>query len=332
MLERAVVVAVVREKDPARLGPLVEGLLEGGVEALEITAPSPGCFDLLRALVARGVPKTVALGVGTVTTVDDLARALDAGGSFVVSPHTEPKLIEATIATGLISIPGAMTPTEILTAHRAGGDVIKVFPLRSLGGAEYIRQVKGPLPEIPLWASGGIGIEEIGDLVEAGVVLIGLTGALTADLGADVRKAARARMEKAIASLRAAHQGRTLLEIRGTRTIQIGLEQIAHAPELERVALESIAPDRRGQAVRIRSFLELAGIAREAEVELASEGGGFRRVMRADPLYQGGVLHYATDGRPLGRAEGGPLRLFVATGATSCDNVKALSQIKVVPS
>src|SRR5689334_22479776 len=115
-LADAVLVAVVRETSEARAEALVEALLEAGIRALEITATTPGCFEILKRL-AGGAPGST-LGAGTVLSAEDAVRAADAGVSFVVSPHTDAAVVDAAHRAGLVAIPGALTPTEIVAAHR----------------------------------------------------------------------------------------------------------------------------------------------------------------------------------------------------------------------
>jgi 2-dehydro-3-deoxyphosphogluconate aldolase/(4S)-4-hydroxy-2-oxoglutarate aldolase len=325
-----VLVAVVREQSEERAHAMVRGALEGGIRALEITVPTPGCFSMLARLAGERSPPIS--GVGTVRTIEDVRRAKDAGASFIVSPHTDVVLIEAAHEAGLIAIPGALTPTEIIGAERAGGDFIKIFPVSAVGGASYVRQLRGPLPGVRLWVSGTVQLEEIEAYVAADTQLIGLTSALFADVAGDIERIVRARTEKALLALECARTSGPLLQIRGAQPLSIGLEELRRLPEADRVDLASVLPERRGQAARIRPLLEAAGVPEQAEVELRSIDGAFRRVVSAKSLYASGYLHFATDGQPLPRSAGGPLRLYIVGGDTACDNVKALSQITVVRS
>lgn len=318
-LEAAAIVAVVRDKEASRAAELVEALLAAGIRALEVTAPTPGCFDLLKKHAGSGA----VLGVGTVVEPIDVSRAAGAGAQFIVAPNFDPKIIAAAHDAGLVAIPGAMTPTEIYAAHKAGAEFVKIFPVSAIGGAKFVRLLRGPLPNIPLWVSGSVAIEEIPEYLDAGVKLIGLTNALTAGDPAEIGE----RVARALAM----KKSRTLLLIEGPagRKIEVDSATLASLPASEHVALGELVPGRRGDAIRLRMLLERAGIPREASVEVESDDGAFKRTSPAAALYDGGLLHHATDGASLSREAGGPLRLYVAGGVSGCDNVKALARIAV---
>jgi 2-dehydro-3-deoxyphosphogluconate aldolase / (4S)-4-hydroxy-2-oxoglutarate aldolase len=331
-LADAVLVAVVREVSEARAQAFSEALLEGGLRALEITANTPGAFAALESLDRAGASRHAVLGIGTVKTSEDVARTRAAGGAFVVSPHTDPSIIESAHRDELVAIPGALTPTEIMAARTAGADFVKIFPVSAVGGARYLRLLRAPLGGLPLWVSGSVALEEIEEMVGAGAALIGLTSALLADLPDDLaaaRTAVRARAQSALEALARAKSGRPLLTIRGAEgSKHFALSEIRGG---ERARLEDLLPERRGNAVRLRSFLEVARVPPGAMVEVRSADGAFVRQVAAKTLLDGGWLHYATDGEPLPRSAGGPLRLYVIGGDSSCDNVKGLAEIAVLP-
>ncbi len=329
-LVEACIVGVVREVDPSRAEQIASGLLEGGLRAVEITADTPGCFEIVRGLASRAKPPLTVIGVGTVKTEDEVARAHAAGARFVVSPHTDEALIRRARALGLVSIPGAMTPTEILRARAAGADLVKLFPIATLGGARFVELIRGPLGEVPLWVSGGVGLEDIELYVDAGVTLIGLTSALTARLGDDARAGAARRGARAVAALIQAKEGGSLLTILGpTVKVQTGWHELRRLPESERTALDAVVPGRQGDAARLRTLLSSAGIPSDAQVKIRSQDG-FERTVDAKALYDGGWVQYAAPGGRLDRGAGGPLRLFIVGAADQCDNVKAVSQIEVL--
>jgi hypothetical protein len=232
----------------------------------------------------------------------------------------------------MVCIPGALTPTEILFAHNAGAEFVKVFPVNAVGGAEYLHHLKGPIPEARLWVSGSVRIEEIEEYVVAEAALIGLTSALTGDLLDDPCDSVRARTVRAVDALARAREAQPLLTIRGAgdEPLSIGLRELHALGADERVLMETLFPGRRGQAAHLRTLLALAGVPPDAEVELASLDGQFKRIVSAKSLYFAGYLHYATDGQPLGKSGGGPLRLYIVGGDKACDNVKGLSQITLV--
>ncbi|HET6347715.1 MAG TPA: bifunctional 4-hydroxy-2-oxoglutarate aldolase/2-dehydro-3-deoxy-phosphogluconate aldolase [Candidatus Krumholzibacteria bacterium] len=160
-----------------RLGadtPLVEACeaaLRGGLKVLEITLTTPGAID---AIAHFGRDGLAIPGGGTVLTVKDVRDVANAGGRFVLSPVFDPDVVDEAHRLGLLAVPGTSTPTEILAAHRHGARLIKVFPAACLGGAAYIRAVRGPLPGIPLVPTNGITADTIVDYVQAGAVAVGV--------------------------------------------------------------------------------------------------------------------------------------------------------------
>jgi 2-dehydro-3-deoxyphosphogluconate aldolase/(4S)-4-hydroxy-2-oxoglutarate aldolase len=197
------IVAVIRADGAARARQIASAVAEAGIGAIEITTGTPDCFPLVREIAAW--PRVVA-GVGTVTEVAHVEAAVAAGARFVVSPHTDAAIIRAAKSAGLVSIPGAMTPTEILAAVAAGADVVKLFPIATLGGPRFLELIRGPLPHVRFWVSGGVRIDEIDAYLTKGAALIGLTSAL-AEPGIDTR-AIGARAEAALSAL-ATRSGRS---------------------------------------------------------------------------------------------------------------------------
>ena len=142
------VVAVIRMKDAARLAGTSEALRKGGVTAIEITMTVPGAVDIIREM-ARSKEPGMLVGAGTVLDAGMAADVIGAGADFVVSPITDRDTIQACRAAGVLVAPGAFTPTEIVAAWRAGADIVKIFPATSLG-PQFLRDVRGPLPQIRL--------------------------------------------------------------------------------------------------------------------------------------------------------------------------------------
>jgi 2-dehydro-3-deoxyphosphogluconate aldolase/(4S)-4-hydroxy-2-oxoglutarate aldolase len=329
-LFEACIVGVVREAEPSRAEQIAIGLLEGGLRAVEITANRPGWAEIVRGLASRAKAPLTVIGVGTIKTEEELVRAKNAGATFVVSPHTDERLIAKARSLDLISIPGAMTPTEIMRARSAGADVVKLFPIASLGGARFLEMLRGPLDEIPFWVSGGVGFDDIESYVEAGAKLIGLTTVLTGGLIGDPMIAARERAERAVEALVEAKEGGARFTVRGpSSAIEMGWRDLRKLPATEHAELSTVIQGRLGEAARIRTLLSSAGIPSDAKVTVRSQDG-FERTVDARSLYEGGWVQYSSEGRRLERAQGGPLRLFIVGGAEQCDNVKALSQIEVL--
>lgn len=176
------VVAIVRGILPADMSPLVDALFEGGVRCIEFTFDHSGLIDsreMLKSLTAIRLNKgnSVALGVGTVLTAGQAEMAADAGAQFVLSPDFSPAVVEKTKELGLLSIPGAMTPSEITAAYACGADIVKLFPAGSLG-IGYLKAIRGPLPHIPISAVGGIGAANAAEFIEAGAACLGIGGEL----------------------------------------------------------------------------------------------------------------------------------------------------------
>jgi len=176
------VVAIGRRIDAAHVAAIVDGLSGGGVRAVELTLNEPEA-DALRAIeaaVRHAAGSGVVIGAGTVLSIEAAGRALDAGATFLVMPHTDPVLVAWAAARGVAAFPGASTPTEILTAWRAGAAAVKLFPASVLGPA-FMREFSGPFPDIPLVPTGGVTVETAGDYIRAGAVAVGLGSWLIGD-------------------------------------------------------------------------------------------------------------------------------------------------------
>jgi 2-dehydro-3-deoxyphosphogluconate aldolase/(4S)-4-hydroxy-2-oxoglutarate aldolase len=169
------IVAILRGADPDHVVEIARALSEGGVRLLEITLNSR---DALSAIgrVAKELGEQLLVGAGTVLDAEAAAAAISAGAKFIISPTLDKATIQATKKSGVISIPGAFTATEILEAYRLGGDIIKVFPASV--GPNYIRDLRGPLPHIPLMPTGGVNLENIREFQRAGAVAFGIGSAL----------------------------------------------------------------------------------------------------------------------------------------------------------
>jgi 2-dehydro-3-deoxyphosphogluconate aldolase / (4S)-4-hydroxy-2-oxoglutarate aldolase len=149
-----------------------EAISEASIPIIEITMTIPGAVDIIAELVTH-LPDVV-VGAGTVFDLDAARRCLEAGAAFLTSPGFDPTLVEYARQQHVLAIPGAVTPTEIMAAWRAGADFIKVFPCAHVGGAAYIRALKAPFPRIPLIAAGGITQQTAGEFIAAGALAIGV--------------------------------------------------------------------------------------------------------------------------------------------------------------
>ena len=175
-IEQAGIVAVIRMKEPGKLRAVVDAIADGGIRALEVTMTVPGAVELIRQL-APTLPAGFILGAGTVLDGETVARVIDAGAQFVVSPVFRRSVIDACHASNVPALPGCYTPTEILDAWEAGADVVKVFPATSLGPG-FLKDVRGPLPQIKLMPTGGVTLDNAGDWIRAGAVAVGIGTAL----------------------------------------------------------------------------------------------------------------------------------------------------------
>jgi 2-dehydro-3-deoxyphosphogluconate aldolase / (4S)-4-hydroxy-2-oxoglutarate aldolase len=173
VIERAGLIPVLRAHTEAQAHAVVKAMIAGGVSIVEVTMTVPGAVDLLKVL-KREYGAQVLLGSGTVTTADEVAATIDAGAEFVVSPSFHPEVVTATKAMGKVSIPGALTPTEVVTAWRAGADYVKIFPCSALGGASYLKALLAPFPDLKLIPTGGVTLETAEGFLRAGARALGV--------------------------------------------------------------------------------------------------------------------------------------------------------------
>ncbi len=163
--------AVIRGPSAELTVQMVEALIKGGVLGIEITYSTPNAEDVVKTLSGKYGEKIV-LGMGTLTNTSQAASAKAAGANFLVSPICEPALVKSMVDSGLLTMAGALTPTEVFQAYSLGTDVVKVFP-GSLGGPSYVKALKGPFPYIPMMPTGGVSAANVADWFKAGVVAVG---------------------------------------------------------------------------------------------------------------------------------------------------------------
>lgn len=156
--------------------PMAQAVITGGIPCVEITWNSDRPAELIRQL--RQAFPSCLIGAGTLLTVDQVQAAIAAGAQFLFTPHVNPELIKTAINQDVPLIAGALTPTEIVTAWQAGATCVKVFPVQSLGGATYIRSLRGPLNDIPLIPTGGVTLDNTLEFLQAGAIAVGLSGDL----------------------------------------------------------------------------------------------------------------------------------------------------------
>jgi 2-dehydro-3-deoxyphosphogluconate aldolase / (4S)-4-hydroxy-2-oxoglutarate aldolase len=174
-IHRYRIVAILRGCAPERVPEIAAALAEGGIRLLEITLNSGGALDIIRRLAVT-MGDRLLIGAGTVLSAAEAESAVDAGAKFVLSPCLDADTIRVTKGLGAVSIPGAFTATEILTAWRSGADIVKVFPASA--GAQYFRDLRGPLPQVPLMPTGGVSLQNIREFHAAGAVAFGIGSAL----------------------------------------------------------------------------------------------------------------------------------------------------------
>src|SRR5215472_330755 len=176
-IEEIGVVPVVRASSAREARIAADAVCEGGIPIVEITMTVPGAVDVIRELT-KSVSGEVLVGAGTVLNVEAARRCLDAGAQFLVSPGLNLQVVQLAAAEGKLMMAGALTPTEVITAWEAGSDFVKVFPCGQVGGAKYIKALRGPLPQVPLVPTGGVNLHTAAEFVEAGAAALGVGGEL----------------------------------------------------------------------------------------------------------------------------------------------------------
>ena len=169
------IVPVVRAASPREARIAAEAVCEGGIPIVEITMTVPGAVEVIREL-ARNSGSSVLIGAGTVLNVEAARRCLDAGAQFLVSPGLNVPTVEFAVREAKLIMAGALTPTEVMAAWEAGADFIKIFPCGQVGGAKYIKALKGPFPQVQMVPTGGVNLANAAEFIEAGVAALGVGG------------------------------------------------------------------------------------------------------------------------------------------------------------
>jgi len=167
------IIPVIRASSADAVVPVAEALLQAGLPICEVTLTVPSAIDAIGAVAKRFSGKLL-VGAGTVTDAETARRAIDAGAEFIVTPCLVPEVIEAAHRAEVAVLPGALTPGEVFEAFRAGGDMVKVFPVQSVGGAAYLRALRGPFPDIPLVPTGGVTLDNVAEMFQAGAAAVGV--------------------------------------------------------------------------------------------------------------------------------------------------------------
>ena len=176
-LERVGLIPVLRAKNIDQGRKVVDAMIAGGVTVVEVTMTVPGAIDLIRQL-KKDFGDKLLLGSGTVTTADQCQATIDAGAEFVVSPSLHLDVIATTKKNEKVSCPGALTPTEAITAWNAGADYVKIFPCSALGGASYLKSLLAPFPHLKIIPTGGVTLQTAESFLRAGARALGVGGDL----------------------------------------------------------------------------------------------------------------------------------------------------------
>jgi 2-dehydro-3-deoxyphosphogluconate aldolase/(4S)-4-hydroxy-2-oxoglutarate aldolase len=173
IIERVGLIPVLRARNATQAHAVVKAMIAGGVTIVEVTMTVPGAIDLLRELKQK-YAGDLLLGSGTVTTVEEAEATIEAGAEFVVSPSFHAEVVARTRALGKVSIPGALTPTEVITAWRSGADYVKIFPCSAVGGAMYLKSLLAPFPHLKLIPTGGVTLQTAESFIRAGARALGV--------------------------------------------------------------------------------------------------------------------------------------------------------------
>ncbi|KAB8334945.1 bifunctional 4-hydroxy-2-oxoglutarate aldolase/2-dehydro-3-deoxy-phosphogluconate aldolase [Scytonema tolypothrichoides VB-61278] len=175
-LKQHKVIAVVRAPEVSLTRQMALAVASGGIQLIEITWNSAGATELITQL--RVELPNCTIGTGTLLNLQQMQEAIAAGAQFLFTPHVDPVMIQAAVDIGVPIIPGALSPTEIVTAWSSGASCVKVFPIEAVGGVNYIRSLRGPLGHIPLIPTGGVTLENAKEFLQAGAIAVGLSSQL----------------------------------------------------------------------------------------------------------------------------------------------------------
>lgn len=175
-IKKSGVVSVIRGANVETIIPIVNALYQGGIRTVEITIESPRALTSLEKISTEFKDRMV-IGAGTVLDSESARAAILAGAEFIFAPTVNVDTIRMTKRYGKVCIPGAFSPTEILTGYENGADIVKVFPARTLG-PNFIKDIHGPFPQIPLMPTGGIDLDNLGEYIRAGAVAVGIGSSL----------------------------------------------------------------------------------------------------------------------------------------------------------
>ncbi|MEG4273162.1 MULTISPECIES: bifunctional 4-hydroxy-2-oxoglutarate aldolase/2-dehydro-3-deoxy-phosphogluconate aldolase [unclassified Microcoleus] len=176
LLKKHRAIAVIRSSEKQLASQMAKAVAAGGIQFIEITWNTHKAAELIAEL--RSEFPTFSIGTGTLLNLEELQQAIDCGAQFLFTPHTDVAMIKTAVDAGVPIVPGAFSPTEIVTAWQAGATCVKVFPISALGGAAYLKSLQGPLGNIPLIPTGGVTLENAKVFIDAGAIAVGLAGDL----------------------------------------------------------------------------------------------------------------------------------------------------------
>jgi len=176
LLKKHRAIAVIRSSEKELAWEMASSVAAGGIQFIEITWNTHKAAELIAEL--RSEFPSFSIGTGTLLNLEQLQQAIDCGAQFLFTPHTDVAMIKTAVDAGVPIVPGAFSPTEIVTAWQAGATCVKVFPISALGGAAYLKSLQGPLGHIPLIPTGGVTLENAKVFIDAGAIAVGLAGDL----------------------------------------------------------------------------------------------------------------------------------------------------------
>lgn len=176
-INEAGVVAVLRASTSRHLEQVAHGMVDAGLRVIEVTLTTPDAVSMIKRLHSEFGGEAL-VGAGTVVTLEEAEACIDAGADFLVSPTTSLDVVATARIAGVAAYPGALTPTEMLTAQRSGASAVKLFPAATVGPG-YLRQIRGPFPNIPIMPTGGIGLADVETWLRAGAAAVGLGSSLS---------------------------------------------------------------------------------------------------------------------------------------------------------
>jgi 2-dehydro-3-deoxyphosphogluconate aldolase/(4S)-4-hydroxy-2-oxoglutarate aldolase len=188
------IIPVIRATTADEAMRAIDAILEGGISVLEITMTVPNAFSVIEQVTTR-FGSDALVGAGTVLDAEDAKSCIASGAQFVVSPALNLETIAYCREQGVVVMPGALTPTEVVQAWNAGADFVKVFPAGAVGGPSYLKSLKAPLPQIELVPTGGVNLKTAADFIKAGAAALGVGADLVAGQSAEITEKARQFVE-----------------------------------------------------------------------------------------------------------------------------------------